>query len=130
MTQRQLIGQHHQANAFKGLLRCAAHGHISTDHGHLGVKVDAGVFTGQHHVVAGAAKIVAAALVHQWGCVRCRGQLNTTCAQEQLGMAHEGSTLDPLVCTRQRRHAARRLKGKGVAGPALVQGVIQVLQLR
>ena len=45
-------------------------------------------------------------------------------------MAHEGSTLDPLVSTRQRRHAARRLKGKSVACPALVQRVIQVLQLR
>ena len=130
MPQRHFIGQHHQAYAFQGLLRCTAHGQVGADHRHLGVKVDAGVFAGQHHVITRAAKVLAAALVHQRRLIRCCGQLSTTGAQEQFGMAHEGSTLDPLVGAWQRRHAARRLKGKGVAGTALVQRVIQVLQLR
>ena len=48
----------------------------------------------------------------------------------QLHVVDVGRAVGPLVGARQRRHALRRIEGKGMARLALVQRVVQVLQLR
>ena len=51
VTQRHVVGQHHQSNAVQRLLGRAPHGDVGGDHGDLGLKVDAQVFAGQAHIV-------------------------------------------------------------------------------
>ena len=99
-------------------------------HRDLGLEVDAKVLGGHHHIVARPQEIVATALVHQGVGVEGSWHLARSGSTHQLHMVDEGRTVRPLTGAGQRRHAACGIEGKSVAGLAVIEGVVQVLQLR
>ncbi len=129
VAQRHVVHQHQQAHAVERLLGCATHGHVAGDDGDLGLEVDAEVFAGHHHVVAGADEIVAAALVHQGVAVEGGGHFAVAGGAHQLDVVQVSRAVGPLVGARQRRHAQGRIKGESVPRLALVEGDVEVVQL-
>jgi hypothetical protein len=65
VAQRDIVGQHHQADGFAGLLGRGAHPHVAGNHGHLGLEVDAEGLAGADDIVLRPDEVVRAALVHQ-----------------------------------------------------------------
>ena len=130
VAQADIVGQHHEANAVERLLGTRAHLHVAGDDRDLGFEVDAHRFAGHRHHVHRAEKIVAAALVHQRVDVEAFWHLGIARLAHQFDVVEVGRTVGPLVGPWQRRHALRRVERKRMACAALVERVVQVLQLR
>ena len=124
LAQRGVVGQHQQAHGVQALLGRGAQGHIGHDGDQLAAKVDTPGLVGHLHVVARAAQVVAGALAQQRAGRFGQGGLH------QLQVVGVGRAFDALARARQRRHALRRVKRERVARAAVVQRVVQVLQLR
>ena len=129
VAQAHVVGQHDQANAVQCTLGCAAHGNVAGDDSQFGLEIDAIGLICAHNVVAGADEIITAALVHQRLGVVVGGHFGIAGHAHQLHVVNVGRPIRPLVGARQRCHAHLGVKRKGVAGLALIQRVIQILQL-
>ena len=105
------VAQQQQAHAFEGPRRGAALGDVAADHGQC----------------AGALQTRVGGAAAQW---RARGAQIVAGALQQLQTIATEAGLHMLVGARQRSQAALRIEGEGVAGAALVQAFVQILQLR
>ena len=129
VAQADVIDQHHQTNAVQRILGIGAHGHITGDHGNLGLEVNAHGRAGHDHIVAGADEVIAAALVHQRVGVEVGGHFGVARLAHQLYVVDIGRAIGPLIGAWQRSHATLGIERKSVAGLAAVEFVRQILQL-
>ena len=124
VAQAPVVGQHDQADSFKRLVGCTSHRHIAGDDGHFAFKVDTPGFVGKRYLLAGAQKVVAAALVHQGFGVVIGRYFRMTGQADQFHMIDIGRAVGPLVGARQRGQTHGRVKREGVAGFTRARGAI------
>src|SRR6218665_229519 len=129
VAQRHIVGNHHQADAFERLLGRDPHLHIAGDDREFGLEVDAHGLAGQHHGVAGADEVVAAALVHQGVGVETFRHLGVARLAQQLHMVDVSRAIRPLVGARQPGHGGGGMEWEGMARAAGIELLVQVLQL-
>ena len=117
------IDQSQQAHAVDGIARGGALRHVTRDGGPTGGEVCARCVARQHHLVVGAQERGAAAPL--------QGQISVgVCAARQSVVGRVRVALHPLVGARQWGHAQSRIKSEGVPRFALVEGAVEVFQLR
>ena len=130
VAQAHVIGQHDQPDAVQRALGRCAHGQVGGNHGHLGFEVDAELLRRANHRVARAQEIVAAALVHQRVGVKTGRHFGLARGPHQFHVVDIGRPVGPLVGARQGRQTLARIEREGMARLAIVDGLVQVLQLR
>ena len=115
---------------FQRVFAFGAHRHIAGDDRNLGLKVDAMLFIGQRHIVAGTQKTVRATLIDQRFAGRARGPIHSGCLLHALQMRLVGRCVEPLISARQRCHALCRVECKWAFGLSLIQVCVERIELR
>ena len=105
IAQRDVVGQHDEADVLSCPVVRRAGRHVAKDDGHLGLEVDAPVFAGGMDGIAGADEVIGVALVHHRVFFRVGRHLGAACLAHQFGVRQVGGGVQPLVGARQGRGA-------------------------
>ena len=90
VSQTHVVGKHHQTDTVQGIFGGDPHGHIASDDGNFGLKVNAKGFVAAKHRVARPHEIITAALVHEWVGVKTVRHFRAARCAHQLHMVQIG----------------------------------------
>jgi len=125
-----VVGQQQQAYAFERLGRRAASGNVATHHGELGAEIQPMRGQRTRQQVVGAMEDGGIARRQQRPALQVLRQRHLASLGQPLDVAGVGQRTEPAGRPRQRRQAQRGVEREGVAGLAVVERVVEVLQLR
>lgn len=111
VAQRDIVGQADQAHRAERSFCAAAQRHVTGDHHHFGLQVDAKGLVGGFDGVVRAQEVVGPALVHQRVAAQFIGRVGAARAPHQLHMVQVGRCIEPMVGARQRRRAGLGVEG-------------------